>query len=85
VSVTTVVNTVYMPTPDGSVQPAPYVMTDEEVARFLRLDGLKDPAQALKRYRLKGWLTPVQSGNNLRYLLPDVLAFFEKSKEENPR
>lgn len=76
--------TVYMPTTDGRTQPAPYVLTDEEVIRMIRLE-CRDPEQALKRYRSKGWLSPTQVGNNLRYLLPDVLKFLANVREENPR
>jgi hypothetical protein len=76
--------TVYMPTEDGRTQPAPYVLTDEEVVRMIRLE-CKDTEQALKRYRQSGLLKPTQVGNRLRYLLPDVLRFLADAQEANPR
>ncbi len=76
--------TIYMPTTDGGTQPAPYVLTDEEVARIIRLE-CKDLKESLRRYRDKNLLKPIQLGNHLRYLLPDVLKFLENVQEENPR
>jgi hypothetical protein len=79
------VSTVYLPPAgDRPAEPAPYVLTDEDVARFMRLD-CSDVYQSLKRYRLKGWLKGTQLGNHVRYLLPDVLKACELAKEGNPR
>jgi hypothetical protein len=63
---------------------APYVMTAEEVARFVRIES-GDSYQMLKRYRDKGWLRATQVGNQVVYLLPNVIRFLEKATEENPR
>lgn len=71
------------PTGDRPTEPAPYVLTDEEVARMLRLDS--DPYDALRRYRDKGWLKATQVGKHVRYLLPDVIKFLDKARAENPR
>jgi hypothetical protein len=77
--------TVYLPpTPDRPAEPAPWVLTEDDVIRLARMDSV-DPYSALRRYRQKGWLKATQLGNHVRFLLPDVLAFFEKAKEENPR
>ena len=80
------VGTIFLPpVGDRPAEPAPYLMTDEEAARLLRLDAVKDPYQALKRYRTTGRLKGVQVGNHVRYTLPDVLKFIEDTKQENPR
>ena len=76
--------TIYMPMADGRTQPAPHVLTDEEVARIIRLE-CKDWKESLRRYRDKNLLKPIQLGNHLRYLLPDVLRFLANVQEENPR
>jgi hypothetical protein len=73
------------PTGERPAEPAPYLMTDDEAARLLRLSDVKDPYQALKRYRTTGRLKGVQVGNHVRYTLPDVLKFIEDTKQENPR
>jgi len=75
---------IYMPTKDGHTEPAPHVLTDEEVARFCRLD-CANVDESLRRYREKGWLRPVQIGRSLRYRLPDVVKFLDKIQSENPR
>jgi hypothetical protein len=78
--------TIFLPaTGDKPAEPAPYVLTEAEAVRLLRLDGVKDAYQALKRYRAKGWLKGVQLGNHVRYALPDVVEFIEAAKLENPR
>lgn len=76
--------TIYMPTKDGRTQPAPFVMTDEEVGAFCRLD-CGNLEASLKRYREKGWLKPVRVGKFMRYFLKDVVKFLETSQKENPR
>ena len=38
-SKTTMMNTIYMPSLNGGTEPAPYLLTKEEAARFLRLEG----------------------------------------------
>lgn len=71
--------------PGPGAEPAPYVMTEADVVRFCRLEKIKAPYMALRRYRQKGWLKATQVGKDVRYLLPDVLKFLETAKQENPR
>lgn len=75
---------VYLPRHgDTPAEPAPYVMTDEDVVRMLR--GQSENAyQALYRLRRQG-LKAVAVFGQVRYLLPDVLAFLEQLKESDPR
>ncbi len=63
----------------------PFVMTSEEVVRFCRLDGLRDPDDVLYQHRRAGRLHGFQLGRNIRYLLPDAIRFLEKLVEEKPR
>lgn len=82
-----VVQTVYFPRQGDApaAEPVPYVMVEGDVIRFLRLDQAPNPDRTIRRYREKGILRAVQVGKNVRFLLPDVLAFLEKNKEANPR
>lgn len=76
--------TVFLPpTADRPAEPAPYVLTEEETIRLLRME-VEDPYSALKRYRDKG-LKGTQLGKNVRFQLPDVLDFLERHREDNPR
>lgn len=82
---TSVAPIIFLPaTATGPAEPAPYLMTEAEAARFLRIDSAA-PSLAFARYRRKGWLRGVQVGKSIRYALPDLMAFLEKAKEENPR
>jgi hypothetical protein len=77
---------IYLPaTANRPVEPAPYLLTEDETIRLLRLDGGDDPYSSLKRYRNKGQLRATQVGKHVRYRLPDVIRFLEKATEENPR
>lgn len=73
------------PTADRPAEPAPYVLTEEDMVRLLRLESVTDPYQTLYRYRSKGQLKGTQVGKHVRYTLPDVLEFLEIVKERNPR
>lgn len=76
--------TIYMPsTAERPVEPAPYVLTEEDVIRFLRSESA-DPYQALYRLRQKG-LKAVPVLGRVRYLLPDVLAMLDMLKEGSER
>lgn len=89
----TTIPTLYFPREHGAIapmvapEPVPFVMTEDELIRFLRLNdtGIKEPSRTLERYRREGWLKATQVGTRLRYQLPDVLKFLETAKEENPR
>jgi hypothetical protein len=76
---------IYLPPTDTRPsEPAPYLLTEDEVARLLRLD-CADAGQSLKRYRAKGQLRATQVGRHLRYRLPDVIDFLTRVQGENPR
>ncbi len=78
-------NTIYLPSTDSSpAEPAPYVLTEADLVRMLRLD-CQDPYQAIYRYRRRGQLKGTQVGKQVRFLLPDVVKFLDRAREENPR
>jgi hypothetical protein len=67
--------TAYLP----SGQPAPLVLSEQELISLLRLDGedgSKDPHLTLNYYRSRG-LKSIQLGKHLRFYLPDVIKFLE--------
>jgi len=61
--------------PDG--RPCPAVMTADELAALLRLDG-EHPGRCLKYWRDMGLLRGVRLGKTLRYRLCDVEAFLDR-------
>jgi excisionase family DNA binding protein len=63
-----------------SGKPAPAVLTAEEAAEFLRLDG-KNPDRTLKYWRDEGELAGFRLGRRIRYRLEDVLSFLAKKAE----
>jgi hypothetical protein len=60
--------------PDG--RPAPAVMTADEVAAFLRLDG--NAIRTLKYWRDQGVLRGVRMGRKIRYPLGEVMRFIDR-------
>ena len=64
--------------PDGT--PAPAVMLEKDLVRFLRLDelGVKNPANTLRYYRECGKLKPTRIGGHNVYTLDAVMEFLEK-------
>jgi len=65
--------------PDG--RPCPGVMTAEETAAFLRLDG--NGVRALKYWRDQGELIGIRIGRKVRYPLNEVLRFLAQKVEKN--
>jgi hypothetical protein len=65
--------------PDG--RPAPGVMTAEEAAAFLRLDGTGQ--RALKYWRDQGELTGIKIGRRVRYPLTEIMRFLAQKVEKN--
>lgn len=68
----------FMPDGNGGLCPAPAVLTQEELIRFLRLDepgGPAKPAETIRRYREKNLLRGIQIGRTVRYPLAEVLRF----------
>ena len=68
--------------PDG--RPAPYLMTRDELAEFLRID-VKHVRHAVDRLRTVKGLRAVQIGQRVLYPLSSVLAFVEKQQTEAAR
>jgi hypothetical protein len=62
-----------------SGRPAPAVLTAEETAELLRLDG--NSQRALKYWRDIGELIGIRLGRKVRYRLSDVLDFLNKKAE----
>ncbi len=62
-------------------------MTEEEAARYLRLDlvSIKDPAETLAYYRRKGLLRGTQIGKCVRYRRVELERFLDLITEKNPR
>lgn len=71
--------------PDGT--PAPYLLTQDEAIRFLRLDecGVRFPAESFRNLRNKYHLQAVQVGKGVRFPLPELLNVLERMQQENPR
>ena len=61
----------------------PLVLTSQEVIHLLRLDvdGPKTPDKTLEYYRERKLLRGIKIGQNLRYYLPDVLAFIAQQSD----
>ena len=64
-----------------SGRPAPGVLTAEEAAEFLRLDGTGQ--RALKFWRDKGELTGIRIGRKVRYSLNEVMRFIAEKEAKN--
>lgn len=66
---------------DGT--PAPFLMTEDELVKFLRLDqvSIQHPADTIRRYRDSGRLKGVQISKQILYRLPDVLEFLDRQVE----
>lgn len=71
----------------GTSIPVPFVCTEAEAIRVLRLDetAVGDPGRTLRYYREQGHLKAVQVGRSRRYTLPSLLALVERLQEVNPR
>lgn len=64
-----------------SGKPAPAVLTAEEAAELLRLEG-KNPERTLKYWRDEGELAGFRLGRKVRYRLSDVLEFLAKKAQK---
>ncbi len=67
--------------------PAPYLMTADELLRFLRVDeqDLRFPEKFVENARKKYGLRAVQVGRCVYFKLDDVLKYLELQQERNPR
>jgi hypothetical protein len=79
-------STIYLPaTKDRPAEPAPYVLTGDDVLRLARVEDRKDPEQVLKRWRQKGWLRGTKLGTELVYTLPNAIRCIDAATQEDPR
>ena len=69
--------------PDGT--PAPTVLLEEDLIRFLRLRelNLANPENTLRYYRDKNMLQATRIGNRVCYTLPAVMTFLETVTDGN--
>jgi hypothetical protein len=65
----------------------PNLLTEEEAARYLRLDAVRieNPLETLRRYRKTGLLRGTQVSKKVFYLRNELDAFLVKVTEQNPR
>ena len=77
----------WLPDGSGGVNPCPYVLTEQEAIRFIRLDliSVKNPDATLRRYRKDGLLQAVQISKAICYTRPELIKFVKKLMEQNPR
>jgi len=64
-------------------QPVPFVLTEQEAIKFLRLDTVNTdhPEYALQHYRSSGLLRGTQLSKRLFYTLPELLSFLDRQTE----
>lgn len=76
----------HIPGEDGRPAPAPYVMTRDELLRFLRLPAETDDAMeaAVGRLKRKG-LRAVRVGASDKFLLSEAVRFVESQREDLTR
>ena len=70
----------YMPDENGGFIPAPYILTESELIRFLRLDvdGPQKPGLTIRHYRETGKLKGKKIGKKLRYPQKNIMDFLAK-------
>ncbi len=61
--------------PDGT--PAPSVMTEEELTKFLRIEDEKNATRTLRHYRTEGKLDCMQIGRRRLYFIEAVIRFLD--------
>ena len=68
--------------PDGT--PAPYIMTEEEAIKFLRIDTnqTKHPEMTIQHYINEGLLIPVTIGKCRKFPLPELIKFVERLSDK---
>jgi hypothetical protein len=71
--------------PDGT--PAPSVMLEADLIRFLRLSelGVKNPANTLRYYRERDKLRATKLGNRNCYTVSAALEFLEEMTKKNQK
>ena len=69
--------------PDG--KPAPAVMLEQDLIRFLRLNelGIKNPTNTLRYYRERGKLRATKIGNRNCYTVQAVMKFLEEMTKKD--
>ncbi|HEX3356965.1 MAG TPA: helix-turn-helix domain-containing protein [Tepidisphaeraceae bacterium] len=73
--------------PGSHQEVCPDVLTEQEAAKYLRLDliDVENPAGALNYYRRKGLLRGTQIGKCVRYRRIELERFLDRITERNPR
>ncbi len=73
--------------PGNPSEPCPELLTEEEAARYLRLDKIdtENPAGTLRYYRKKGLLRATQVGKCIRYRRVELDHLLERLTDVNPR
>jgi hypothetical protein len=68
--------------PDGTTEPAPFLMDREDLAALLRLHdcGIRFPEKTIRRYRRLG-LRSVRIGRRVWFRLDDVLRFLDAQQD----
>ena len=68
--------------PDSS--PAPYIMTEEEAIKFLRIDtnNTQHPEMTIQHYINEGLLIPVTIGKCRKFPLPELIKFVERLSDK---
>jgi len=71
--------------PNGD--PAPVLLTEGELIKFLRLDliDVRFPKNTIRRYRDAGLLRGCQISKQILYPLDEILEFIEKQTQEVAR
>jgi len=62
--------------PDG--RPAPYLLTPDEAARFLRIDAEENPVNTLRYYQEKKLLAATYIGKRRFYSLTELVDFVNR-------
>ena len=75
------------PTADRPSEPAPYVMTEEDVLRMIGVTKETDRAKYMFLWSQRDThgLRSTRMGKEIRYLLPDVLRWLENLREDRTK
>lgn len=77
-------NVLFMPDGNGGLVPAPFVMTEQQLIQFCRIDtfGLKNPRNTLRHYRKTGKLKASRlSGHNV-YTIEQAVDFMRNLQKK---
>lgn len=76
-----------IPTARLAATPCPDLLTEEEAARFLRLDETKteDYVRSFHRIRKQGGIPAITHSHKLFFKLTDLIEYINNQQQENPR